>query len=450
MTYAKFNYVLDSMNWLITEIQRRPDTTVDNLTAQEAAVQNGVRFCDFAKIPSNHPSVTNSNGKTNKENTLTFQTNKDYLSYVSRLITHQNPPVTVFQTREKVIQFKYVRHLWKKGEFALPNISFTCEDVDRLYTCGYLSLAEFDFPLGCTMLAHGVLRRHQRCKGQPTVLGETLPPPAFWTISADSRLPDTFEVVSGICAIEKWRSETPYAEGYSDSPYTRPQLRARHVERRIKECGLFGLKACAGIDDEGVLKLLEEKDPMYIPPKEFDPKKFYRVPMKVPFTKETLDPPSDRAEAIVRIVRPEDIGDDYIHIDVHGSQRRTDQFGVERQLISIDSQRTDPQEVQIENEGTLERIRSQDQPNSPHNLEENGEAQDQDQNQDIIERKEKEKGKEVQIHEENSSISAAPETVYCARKAKRRLENESIERTDNSRPVKKRKTSGSRSSNRKR
>ena len=257
--------------------------TENNLLAQITALEHGVKTRDFI---------------------MTFNP-QDKRSQDSSPCTS----ITVFQAREKALTYKYHRSLWFNERYGMPNAKLLPEDVDRLFTCGYISEDELDFPLGRTMLAHGVLRREARRNGLPSETGKILPPRGYWTIPADSTVPDEDEIRRYIDQVNNYQHY--HTRSGASSTYSKVDL--GYAQKRYEIDGLFGLKGY-GIEDEVVIKLYRSKDPSYIRPGEYTAAKHHKYPQDSA-PDGTLIPPS-YLETVSKGALPKirwDINNGYYH-----------------------------------------------------------------------------------------------------------------------------------------
>lgn len=187
-----------------------------------------------------------------------------------------HPQVEIFNAHECAMHFHYIRFVHHRGICDAPALELDPEDVDRLYTCGFISDEELDFPLGSAMLGVGVYKRIARQTGQSLFDGSFLPARGSWTVAKDTR-PPTSDIVGDFMFMEEARrkASSRHARGFLLPAHYRPKGTPEWLSERIKAHGKYGLKQYAGIDDETVLRLLEMVDPTYISQGSYDDTKVY-------------------------------------------------------------------------------------------------------------------------------------------------------------------------------
>lgn len=144
----------------------------DDRCQNEEAVANakamGVKVRDFAMTSASKSSDA-------------IATNTTHVQRSQRL--------RMFPARAKAAEFLYMRYLLKHGVYDFFNICTAADDLDRLYTCGFVKADDLDHPFLRALLAHGIYRRSLRTSAQPTSTGKLLPALGPWTIPVDARRP---------------------------------------------------------------------------------------------------------------------------------------------------------------------------------------------------------------------------------------------------------------------
>lgn len=184
----------------------------------------------------------------------------------------QTSHLDVFNASSKYYEFQYLRFVHHQGVFDLPKVSLVPEDIDHLYTCGFLSSTDIDFAVGQCLLGIGAYKRIACQTGQPLFDGKRLPPPRAWTIANDAKRPTLHQLGLYFADVEKKRmpgSEKQREEsqdGFFFEGDMRPRFTQEWVDGRIAEHGLYGLQKYAGVDDDRALAFINMPDPTFIPP----------------------------------------------------------------------------------------------------------------------------------------------------------------------------------------
>lgn len=178
----------------------------------------------------------------------------------------------IFRAHEKALLFHYMRWLFSRNIFDIPHVSLTVEDVDRLFTLGFIT-RDCNFTLGRAMLAHGAYRRALRGTGKPTYYGKILPERGAWTVAASARPPTQMEIDWFIHCSEEARMREYFDGEYSVYwlwPCHRPLADLDWRQHRSAYFGLFGLKH-ARLSDEMATAYINTPDPSFIHPQVFCP-----------------------------------------------------------------------------------------------------------------------------------------------------------------------------------
>ncbi|THH09904.1 hypothetical protein EW145_g1692 [Phellinidium pouzarii] len=213
------------------------------------AHMEGVKIRDFATIPINEAL-----------------TEARYREVVNSTVPE------VFNARQKALDFYYMRLLFSQGIFDLPSSPLTVEDVDRLYTIGYITKSTANFVTGSTMLGRGAYRRVMRETGLMMYDGKRLAPRGRWTIPVDSACPTPDEVRAFYDVREKYRAIAPEmgCSEYRLPADWRPALSRAWINHHRDKYGRFGLKN-VGIDDKTAAEqFVKIPDWTYIPPTKYE------------------------------------------------------------------------------------------------------------------------------------------------------------------------------------
>ncbi|THH07958.1 hypothetical protein EW145_g3025 [Phellinidium pouzarii] len=176
----------------------------------------------------------------------------------------------VFDAFHKALVYFSMRLLFRKGIFDIPfSNMLTAEDVDRLYTIGYIK-NKVDFVIGRNMLAHGALQRYCRQNGKAMSGGKVPAPRRCWTISAKSKRPTLLQIIYFTLRMERLRFDEMKESCKTSAEILlpaalRPRACDRWVWHQIFRFGRFGMKK-KGCSDEDVKELIRIHDPTYIPP----------------------------------------------------------------------------------------------------------------------------------------------------------------------------------------
>ncbi|THH02381.1 hypothetical protein EW145_g6756 [Phellinidium pouzarii] len=176
----------------------------------------------------------------------------------------------IFDAFHKALLYHYMRFLFSQGIFDLPSSMLTAEDVDRLYTIGYIA-NKVDFVTGRNMLAHGALQRMHRRTDQLMSDGKVLEPRRRWALPANSKPPTQYQIINFSLMMECRRFKCPdkSERGCKSSNQfqlpgaLRPKVTFKWIEHHEDTYGLFGLKK-EGYSDEAVEELIRSHDPTYV------------------------------------------------------------------------------------------------------------------------------------------------------------------------------------------
>lgn len=173
-------------------------------------------------------------------------------------IINNYPPITIFNAYTKSCFFLYLRWVYKQGFYDRPPFALTITDVDRLLSCGAISVDMLDFPLGRSMAAYGAYSRHNELnKSRPA-----------WTVCQGAKLRPTDEELSQfIIYMENIRylSGTRKLFPYRIGPRVRPRIPENYEDARKEVHGYWGLLE-SGISDELCLSLIQTKDKSFLDP----------------------------------------------------------------------------------------------------------------------------------------------------------------------------------------
>lgn len=197
--------------------------------------------------------------------------------------------IRVFDAQRRSVEFHYLRFCHKVGVFDGPISDLLPEDVDRLFTCGFLEEEDFDFDLGRVMLALGAYKRVARLTGQ-AILNDTanLPPAPQWTIDPKDFKPTAKDILEFVAGFEQIRSEGPNSL-FQYQCHERPQLHQVWIKTRQHFGGRFGLKTF-GISDERAAAMVNTPDASYVPPGQYvKTKRYGRLRPHKPVEAERLD-----------------------------------------------------------------------------------------------------------------------------------------------------------------
>lgn len=188
-----------------------------------------------------------------------------------------------FKASARYAEYQYMRFCHKVGVFDGPINRLLPEDVDRLFTCGFLTEEDFDFDLGRFMLAYGAYNRVLRQtdqkmpRSEARIQSKPLPEPYQWTIDENDRPCSPEDILMYVTMWENIRRDKD--DESFDFEYahdSRPLICNDYIKSRQQSGGRWGLKHFR-IDDERAEAMIMSRDATFVPPGIYDKGKRYGV-----------------------------------------------------------------------------------------------------------------------------------------------------------------------------
>ena len=171
------------------------------------------------------------------------------------------PSIETFNAYTKACFYLYLRWLFYHGIYDRPCSVLTCEDVDRLLTCGAIDISFVDFPMGRAMAVHGALLRYHKLERNPR----------RWTVPSNSPIcPTEVEFAQFVTFMEDTRFLNSHLLfGFHFEAYRRPEVPEDFDEKWTEAQGLFGVRKSNKIEDgEGFKLITRITDDTFLAPNE--------------------------------------------------------------------------------------------------------------------------------------------------------------------------------------